>query len=94
MAHATYRHDLRWPHRRDELQGSEIEELGQLTSPPIARTRMPGPPAVPSHSAAALEAQAHVLVERVAAFSPSAMLAAEVRAPLAPPPFMLGVQPF
>ena len=93
MAHARYRHEPRWHRQRDELHGSATEESWQSTGLPIARTRVPGPPTVPSHSAAALEAQAHALIERAGAFAPPAM-PAEYRAALAPPPFTLGVQPF
>jgi len=94
MSHANDRHDPRWHHQRDELHGSAIKEFWQLTSLPIARTRVPRMPAIPSHSSAALEAKAHGLVERMAAFSPPAMLAAEVRSQVGSPPYLLGVQPF
>lgn len=57
------------------------------------RPRVPLPPFVPSHSSAALEAKAHALVERAAAFAPPAMAIHEQRfhALLAE---AMGVQPF
>lgn len=81
----------------DQFEDLSIFGSGQpwhLASPPISRTRVPRPPAVPSHTSAALEAQTHVLVERAAAFAPPAMLAVEHRPHLDPMPHLLGVQPF
>ena len=51
------------------------------------------PPFVPAHSSAALEAKAHALIERAAAFAPLAMAIHEHRIHV-PLPSLMGVQPF
>ena len=60
---------------------------------PISRSRVSPPPFVPVHSSAALEAQAHALIERAAAFAPPAVAIHEHRSH-APLPWVSGVQPF
>jgi len=82
-----------WP--RDQL--GERLEAGEpllLADPSALRRKVPQPPFIPSHSSAALEAQAHVLVERAAAFAAPALIAAEYRPHFAPVPCLLGVHPW
>ena len=82
-----------WP--RDQLE--ERVDSGEpllLADPSVLRRKVPGPPFVPSHSSAALETQAHLLVERAAAFAAPALIAAEYRPHFAAVPYLLGVQPY
>ena len=51
------------------------------------------PPFVPAHSSASLEAKAHALIERAAAFAPPAVAIHEHRIHV-PLPSLMSVQPF
>lgn len=81
------------PGRIDDRSLLSLDDSWRAAGWPSLRRRVSPPPFVPVHSSAALEAKAHALIERAAAFSPPAMLTQEHRTH-SPLPSLMGVQPF
>ena len=81
------------PGRLEERSLLALDDSWRLAGLPGLRARVFLPPFVPAHSSAALEAKAHALIERAAAFAPPAAVTCEYRFHAALPSLM-GVQPF
>ena len=81
------------PGRLTERVLLSLDDSWRPAGQPSLRPRVSLPPFVPAHSSAALEAKAHALIERAAAFAPPAMAIHEHRIHV-PLPSLMGVQPF
>jgi hypothetical protein len=81
------------PGRLDARALLSLDDSWRLAGLPNLQPRVSLPPFVPAHSSAALQAKAHALIERAAAFAPPA-LAIHERPTHVLSPSLMAVQPY